>query len=373
MEFPTLYGKPSSGDKIKIWKLEVVDDYTQAIVRRTHGYEGYKETISERIITEGKNKGRANETTYLEQAINEAKSLYKKQIETGYSTSKTIDVLPLPMLAVDYNKRGHSIAKDFALQAKLDGIRMICHCKDITFYSRTGKIVTNITHINDEIGRLFEKMPYEYIDGEFYSHDLPFETISGLFRKQKLTENDKNTLKQLSFHIFDCFTPSNTDTFSTRYDVLKKSFKSLKFQYLELVDSIFFTNCIDVKKEVTNQHNIFVAKGFEGIMVRNSQSPYHVSSRSKDLQKYKEFCDDEYYITGGLEATGNDAGTVIFSCVTKDNQSFNVRPRGSREQRRNWLEDIDTIKGKTLTVRYQELSENGVPRFPVGITIRDYE
>ena len=29
--------------------------------------------------------------------------------------------------------------------------------------------------------------------------------------------------------------------------------------------------------------------------------------------------------------------------------------------------------GKKLTVRYQELTDDGIPRFPVGIAIRDYE
>jgi DNA ligase-1 len=33
----------------------------------------------------------------------------------------------------------------------------------------------------------------------------------------------------------------------------------------------------------------------------------------------------------------------------------------------------DSLIGKYLTVTYQELSEYGVPRFPVGKTIRDYE
>lgn len=375
MDFPLLYGKPSSGDKIKVWKLQVIDNITQAIIRRTHGYEGYKETRSERIITEGKNKGRANETTYLEQAIKEAQSLYKKQTEAGYSASKIIDVLPLPMLAVDYNKRGSSINKEFALQAKLDGIRMICYKKDITFYSRTGKLVTHITHINDEITRLFEKIPYAYLDGEFYSHDLPFEVISGLFRKQKLTEKDKDTLKELSFYIFDCFTPTNSDAFEIRYKTLEMSFKIFNFKYLKLVDSLFIANddTNNIKEIVKKQHNIFVSKGYEGIMIRNSNSEYQVGNRSKHLQKYKEFSDDEYIITNGMEAIGNDIGTVVFSCITKDNIVFNVRPRGSREQRRKWLKDIENIKGKKLTVRYQELSENGVPRFPVGIAIRDYE
>jgi len=29
--------------------------------------------------------------------------------------------------------------------------------------------------------------------------------------------------------------------------------------------------------------------------------------------------------------------------------------------------------GQQLTVRYQELTDDGVPRFPVGIAIRNYE
>jgi DNA ligase-1 len=29
--------------------------------------------------------------------------------------------------------------------------------------------------------------------------------------------------------------------------------------------------------------------------------------------------------------------------------------------------------GKKLTVKYQELTKDGIPRFPVGIAIRDYD
>ena len=51
-----------------------------------------------------------------------------------------------------------------------------------------------------------------------------------------------------------------------------------------------------------------------------------------------------------------------------------VRPRGSREQRRAWLLDFDRLcRDRQLTVRYQELSRDGVPRFPVGVSVRDYE
>jgi hypothetical protein len=37
------------------------------------------------------------------------------------------------------------------------------------------------------------------------------------------------------------------------------------------------------------------------------------------------------------------------------------------------LEQADSFIGKMLTVKYQEMSPDGVPRFPSGIAIRDYE
>jgi len=37
------------------------------------------------------------------------------------------------------------------------------------------------------------------------------------------------------------------------------------------------------------------------------------------------------------------------------------------------FEEGNNYIGKQLTVRAQELTNEGIPRFPVGISIRDYE
>jgi hypothetical protein len=34
------------------------------------------------------------------------------------------------------------------------------------------------------------------------------------------------------------------------------------------------------------------------------------------------------------------------------------------------MENVEKYYGKLLTVRYQELSDDGIPRFPVGIGFR---
>ena len=87
--------------------------------------------------------------------------------------------------------------------------------------------------------------------------------------------------------------------------------------------------------------------------------------------KYKEFLESEYPIVDFKEAVGRDAGTVIWECETPEGRRFSVRPRGTQEARREWFARGASLVGKQLTVIYQELSEMGVPRFPVGKAIRD--
>ena len=85
----------------------------------------------------------------------------------------------------------------------------------------------------------------------------------------------------------------------------------------------------------------------------------------------KKFEELEFAIVDVREATGNDKGTAIIQCQADNGELFWVRPKGSREYRASLLES--QIIDKLLTVRYQNLTEKGIPRFPVGIAIRDYE
>jgi hypothetical protein len=50
-----------------------------------------------------------------------------------------------------------------------------------------------------------------------------------------------------------------------------------------------------------------------------------------------------------------------------------ARPRGTVKRRQEMFDGLHHLIGKLLTVRYQELSEDGIPIFPVGVAVRDYE
>jgi hypothetical protein len=120
-------------------------------------------------------------------------------------------------------------------------------------------------------------------------------------------------------------------------------------------------------------HSKYVEEGYEGLILRNVKGLYKVGHRSKDLQKYKEFLDEEFPIVGFKEGDGLEKGCVIWTCRTATGLEFDCRPRGTREERCTLFRAGATYIGKPLSVRFQEWTDDKVPRFPVGLTIRDYE
>ena len=157
--FPTLYGKASTG-KIKMWSIKVEDQSGVGAITTTHGYLDGKLQTNTRLVTVGKNIGKKNETTPVQQAVNEAQSDWKKKTEAGGMTEKKPEAepagvkadsdkesvksvkskpsaeknakeatnaggVPHPMLAHDYNKRGKDIKFPCYAQRKLDGVRCL--------------------------------------------------------------------------------------------------------------------------------------------------------------------------------------------------------------------------------------------------------
>ena len=100
--------------------------------------------------------------------------------------------------------------------------------------------------------------------------------------------------------------------------------------------------------------------GGEGLMLRRYGSMYE-GKRSKSLLKVKEFHDMEVKIVGYTEGTGKYKGKLgSYACVHKGGIKFNCGSGLTDEDRASRL-DV----GIFITVKYFELSKDGVPRFPV--------
>ena len=124
-------------------------------------------------------------------------------------------------------------------------------------------------------------------------------------------------------------------------------------------------------EDVKIKHDEYVADGYEGVMIRNMDAPYELNKRSKHLQKYKEFMDEEFKIVGFKEGVGDAKGTVVWICELPDGRKFSVRPKGSVARKKFLFKHGNEYIGKLLTVIFFEYTTDGFPRFPVGKDIRD--
>jgi DNA ligase-1 len=272
-----------------------------------------------------------------------------------------VDGVPSPMLAHDYNKRGKDALFPCFVQRKYDGVRCI-GMPGKGIFSRLKKPFPHLEHILEELSML---PPNMILDGELYTNELTFQEIVGMVKRETLKKGDEAKQVQIKFHVYDTV---NEWTYEQRHLMLQRLFKKHPFKHLVLVQ----TDVCKSEDQMKEMHANYVAEGYEGIMLRNTQGLYK-NARSIDLLKYKEFFDAEYTITGFTEGQGVEEGCVIWQCVTEDGNPFTCRPRGTREHRQQLFEQGDKHIGKLLTVRYQEKTDTNMPRFPVGISIRDYE
>ena len=384
--YDPLFGKDKSG-KTRVWIAAAYDDSINGIARAViqHGVHGGKLQTDSREYTEGKNRGKKNETSAFEQCVLETDKKHRDKIEKeGYSTSLETKAAALlakkifPMLANKYEPAAASskrtgIVFPCYVQPKLDGLRCVISAgKDgdlvsagqPVYQSRTGGIFTTLQHLTPEISEILHRCPGIVLDGELYTKEIPFEELAGIIKKKSISsDEDRAKIREVQYHIYDLIVPDTP--FQERLSLIHQSLEETP--RVKIVPTYLAHSSAEFKEKFAE----FVEQGYEGIMLRNAAGLYKENYRSNDLMKYKEFLEAEYPIVDFKEASGRDAGTVIWECETPEGRRFSVRPRGTVEARKQWFRSAKSIVGKQLTVIFQELSEMGVPRFPVGKAIRD--
>ena len=217
-----------------------------------------------------------------------------------------------------------------------------------------------------------------------YNHKYKddFNKIIHLVRKQNLTEEHlAESEEMIQYHIYDapvigdsivgskCWTEK--DLFSDRTSILDAQFPNLG---LDKEDCLVIVETEEVfdRDHLDELYQGYTQQGYEGQMVR-IDGPYE-NKRSSKLLKRKEFIDEEYTILGYEEGEGNRTGTVkSFKFETNEGREFSSNVKGSFEYLTELLAAANDLIGKKATIKYFNLTPDGVPRFPYVIAIRDYE
>jgi len=359
MKLSPIY-KQTKGGKVQEWEIEVVGNKYRTISGQTDG----KSVVSEWTTVYGKNTGRSNETTDEEQALKEAEAKRTLKLERGYFENigniKTKQYFE-PMLATKWQDRKDKVSYPIYSQPKLDGIR--CIVTNEGMFSRNGKPILSAPHIFESLQPLFQKNPSLIFDGELYCDKLAndFNKIVSLVKKTKPTAEDLEESKSvIEYHIYDL--PSSTEKFSQRIFELSVFFDFPR-QYCVKVK----TNRVSNEDELMYLYGQYVDGGYEGQMLRLDE-PYE-NKRSNTLMKHKSFIDEEYTILDVCEGEGNKSGQVGYMVFEREGKRFKSSVKCTREEGRVILQGKDSLIGKEATVKYFNLTPDGIPRFPYVINI----
>ena len=233
------------------------------------------------------------------------------------------------------------------LSEKRDGVRAYWDGRE--FVSRQGNMY--------QAPAFFKAgLPDHPLDGELIIGRGQFsETISVV---KRLDAGD--AWLKITYEVFDA--PNHPGGFETRIAYCKQIIQNAP--HAMVLDQVICTGIAHLKHELAR----IEALGGEGVMIRKSNSRYEVG-RSHTLLKVKSFFDTEVELTGFLAGKGKFKGMVgSFDCKLPNGVTFNVGSGLSDALRKN-----PPKIGSIVTVRYQELSKDGVPRFPSFVAVRDYE
>ena len=359
-KLPTLYRTSKTGATLQwdIW-TEGSDIITE------HGQMDGKMQLDRRTAT-GKNIGRANETTPEEQAILEATAKHKKRLDTKYSLTlkDAKKEVFLPMLAASFDKRKDKVTYPVDVQPKLDGVRCMAFWNgdNVELMSRGGKKWECCDHIVKELETV---LPKDWVlDGELYIHGATFQEITKLVKKYRPNESEK-----VMFHVYDVPRAGTNHEWEKRHVNLSRFYGMLQNRKTASVTTVN-TYSTSTEEGVYKLQSQFLEEGYEGAIVRETDGEYRFGNRSNKLLKVKNFMDKEYEIVDYTTGVGRFEGCIIWICKTENGDEFKVVPQGTMEERKATYDTASQHIGELLKVKFFELTDDDIPRFPVGIGIR---
>lgn len=288
-------------------------------------------------------------------------------------------------------------AKEFAgelqlpclIQPKLDGIRCV-----------TAPLLPG----QPALSRKLKAIPNEHVQNVLKALPLGLDGELMVLRDDRSGYVDFNATQSaimsaagqpdFQYVVFDCISPRLAQKgYADRFEALRTVVDMIHqkvpgaAQHLRLVYSMELKSDRDLPTMVDS----FISAGWEGAMTRTKDGAYKFgrsTPREQWLVKHKRFLDMEVVITGGdplmrntnaaeadargLTKRSSDAAGLVaqellgaFQVRDADGRQFSVGTGMDQAQRAAYWMNLQQLIGRVITIRYQELSPAGIPRFPV--------
>ena len=230
------------------------------------------------------------------------------------------------------------------LSEKLDGVR--AYWDGTGLVSRQG----NAFYPPDWFRAALPALP---LDGELWIGRKLFQRTVSVVRSQGAGE----AWREVRFLVFDA--PRAPGGFEERQAALHASVTASP--HVEVLAHARCDGVDHLHAELARVEGL----GGEGLMLREAGSRYE-AGRSTTLLKVKRFLDAEAVVVGHQAGAGRHKGRLGALVVAlADGTAFHVGTGFSDRERAT-----PPAIGATITFKYQELSDGGVPRFPTFVRVR---
>jgi DNA ligase-1 len=232
------------------------------------------------------------------------------------------------------------------MSEKLDGVRAYWDGKQ--FLSRLG----NLYHAPDWFVAGLPAVP---LDGELWIGRKAFQRTVSVVRRQDKTEH----WRDVRYLVFDA--PAAAGGFEDRIAFVEAALRDGKAAFARPHEHARCGDVACLRAELARVE----ALGGEGLMLREPGSKYE-PGRSATLLKVKSFRDAEAVVVGHQAGAGRHKGRLGALLVRLPSGVECAIGTGFSDKERAAPPPV----GTTVTFRYQELTEAGVPRFPSYVGVR---
>lgn len=268
-----------------------------------------------------------------------------KQLSAGGEDESAASSAPPVLLAHKWENDQDLVG--WWMSEKLDGVR--AWWDGHQFLSRLGNAFLAPAWFTKDL-------PGHPLDGELWVGRQEFQKCVSIVRRADAGDE----WKQVKYLIFDA--PALVGGFEGRVAYVNKLFGGGQSEWAAPVEHVLCQGYDHLKQELARVEGL----GGEGLMMRQPGSTY-AAGRSTTLLKVKTFHDAEGRVLAHEGGRGKHKGRLGALVVEMlDGTRFNVGTGFTDKER----EEPPQV-GDIITYRYQELTKDGVPRFPsyVGLAI----
>lgn len=332
------------------------------------------------------NEARNKVEEFLSQCKEDTQKIYiqilKKDMKCGVSTATLKKVWGKNFLkefkvqlADKYEPEKEYDTEYWFMNNKLDGCR--CIYLNNVLWTRSGNEIIGFEHIYEEVKDLCSRYNLDFVDGELFSKEIPFQTIQGYVLSYK-NINEENK-KKILYNIF----VTGRNSFNNTEEMVE-ILKNVEWNRYKYIKSVYTWKIKNDPKEIFEATEKCVAHGYEGAMLRHPINWYSWK-RDENLLKVKFFKEEDLKIIDlqeGTKGTKNEGklGNFIVQGIVEGKKILSDVGTGISDiQREEIWQNKSKYIGKIIEVKYQNITdkpnENGFYslRFPSLLKFKEIE